>query len=75
MTSRGRTGSPVRLALLVSQQTTLDLFVAVEKRLLVRQGVFPTDAMRGPTGEPVDPQMAEEMNRLIDLLRQAVDDV
>jgi 4-hydroxy-tetrahydrodipicolinate synthase len=63
------------LALLVSQQTTLDLFVAVEKRLLVRQGVLPTDAMRGPTGQPVDPQMAEEMNRLIDLLRQAVDDV
>ncbi len=63
------------LALLVSQQTTLDLFVAVEKQLLVRQGVFPSDAMRGPTGAPVDPQMAEEMNRLIDLLRQAVDDV
>ena len=63
------------LALLVSQQTTLDLFVAVEKQLLVRQGVFPSAAMRGPTAAPVDPQMAEEMNRLIDLLRQAVDDV
>jgi 4-hydroxy-tetrahydrodipicolinate synthase len=62
------------LALMVSQQTTLDLFVAVEKQLLVRQGVFPSDAMRGPTGEPVDAQMAEEINRLVDLLRQAVDD-
>jgi dihydrodipicolinate synthase/N-acetylneuraminate lyase len=63
------------LALLVSQQTSLDLFVAVEKRLLVQQGVFPSDAMRGPTGEPVDAQMAEELNRLIELLRRAVDDV
>ncbi|MER7007624.1 dihydrodipicolinate synthase family protein [Dactylosporangium sp. NPDC000555] len=63
------------LALLVSQQTSLDLFVAVEKRLLVRQGVLPADTMRGPTGAPVDAHMAEEMYRLIDLLRQAVDDV
>ncbi len=63
------------LALLVSQQTSLDLFVAVEKQLLVRQGVFPTDAMRGPTGVAVDSQMAEEINRLIDLLRKAVEDV
>jgi 4-hydroxy-tetrahydrodipicolinate synthase len=63
------------LALMVSQQTTLDLFVAVEKELLVRQGVFPTNTMRGPTGAPVDAQMAEEINRLMDLLRQAVDDV
>ncbi len=41
----------------------------------MRQGVLPNAAMRGPTGEPVDPQMAEEIDRLIDLLRQAVDDV
>ena len=68
-----RIGGP--LALLVSQQTTLDLFVATEKRLLVRQGVFPTSTMRGPTSDPVDAQMAEELDRLFDLLRQAVDDV
>jgi dihydrodipicolinate synthase/N-acetylneuraminate lyase len=63
------------LALIVSQQTTLDRFVEVEKRLLVRQGVFPSAAMRGPTGPRMDRQMEEEIDRLCQLLRDAVDDV
>ncbi|MFI5910094.1 dihydrodipicolinate synthase family protein [Dactylosporangium sp. NPDC051541] len=62
------------LAMLVSQQTSLDLFVNVEKHSLVRQGVLPSAVMRGPTGEPADAQMTEEINRLMDLLRAAVDD-
>lgn len=63
------------LALMVSLQTTLDSFVAIEKHLLVRQGVFPTSAMRGPVGDGLDDHTREEIERLMDLLRQAVDNV
>ena len=60
------------LAQLVSLQTSLDNFVAVEKRNLVRQGILPTAAMREPTDHLMDEQMIEEVDRLVDLLRAAV---
>jgi dihydrodipicolinate synthase/N-acetylneuraminate lyase len=63
------------LALLVSLQTSLDSFVAVEKHLLVRQGVLPSDRMRGPVAEVLDTPGREEVDRLADLLRAAVDDL
>jgi dihydrodipicolinate synthase/N-acetylneuraminate lyase len=62
------------LALLISMQTSLDSFVAVEKHLLVRQGVFPSTAARGPTGDVLDAHGREEVDRLMDLLRATVDD-
>jgi len=61
------------LALLMSLQTSLDSFVAVEKHLLVRQGVFPSSTMRGPVGDVLDQPGREEANRLMDLLRATVD--
>jgi 4-hydroxy-tetrahydrodipicolinate synthase len=61
------------LALMVSLQTSLDSFVAIEKYLLVRQGVFPSDTMRGPVGHGVDDQTLREVDRLLELLRDAVD--
>jgi 4-hydroxy-tetrahydrodipicolinate synthase len=61
------------LALMVSLQTSLDSFVAIEKHLLVRQGVFPSSAMRGPVGDGLDGQTHAEIERLMDLLRKAVD--
>ncbi len=61
------------LALLISLQTSLDSFVAVEKHLLARQGVFPSSAMRGPVGDVLDAQGRDEADRLMDLLRSAVD--
>ena len=61
------------LAQLVSLQTSLDSFVAVEKHLLVRQGVLPSDRMRGPVAEVLDAQRRDEVDRLADLLREAVD--
>ncbi len=61
------------LAQIVSLQTSLDSFVAIEKHLLVRQGIFPSAAMRGPVGGGVDERMYAEVDRLVTLLRKAVD--
>lgn len=61
------------LALLLSLQTSLDTFVAVEKHLLVRQGILPSSRMRGPVADVLDPAGREEADRLMDLLRTAVD--
>jgi 4-hydroxy-tetrahydrodipicolinate synthase len=62
------------LAQLVSLQTSLDSFVAVEKHLLVRQGVLPSGRMRGPVPEVLDAQGRDEVDRLAGLLRAAVDE-
>lgn len=61
------------LSQIVSLQTSLDSFIAIEKRNLVRQGVLPDATMRQPVGASVDTLMMEEVDRLVDLLRQAVD--
>jgi len=42
------------LAKLISYQTTLDAYVAVEKYLLVKQGVFTNTNQRGPVGFKLD---------------------
>ena len=60
------------LASLVSLQTSLDAFIAVEKHLLVRQGVFTSARVRGPVGYRLDPQTAREVDRVFELLRAAV---
>jgi 4-hydroxy-tetrahydrodipicolinate synthase len=59
------------LASLVSLQTSLDGFLAVEKHLLVRQGVFPRETVRGPRGFRLDPETRREVDRLFDLLLAA----
>jgi dihydrodipicolinate synthase/N-acetylneuraminate lyase len=63
------------LALLVSMQSSLDSFVAVEKYLLAKQGVFPSRTMRGPVGRVLDQATCEEIDRLFDLLREQTDAV
>ncbi len=60
------------LASLVSLQTSLDAFIAVEKHLLVRQGVFTSARVRGPVGYRLDPETAREVDRVFELLRAAV---
>jgi 4-hydroxy-tetrahydrodipicolinate synthase len=62
------------LAQIVSLQTNLDSFIAIEKYLLARQGIFPSTALRRPVGEVLDAQGRAEIDRLVDLLRTAVDD-
>ena len=56
------------LSSLISLQTSLDSFIAVEKHLLVRQGVFASARVRGPVGYRLDPETAAEVDRLFDLL-------
>jgi 4-hydroxy-tetrahydrodipicolinate synthase len=59
------------LAALVSLQVNLDAFIAVEKHLLHRQGVFPSTRVRGPVGSRLDPETAAEVDRLFDLVLAA----
>jgi len=66
-----RIGGP--LAMMISLQTSLDSFVAVEKYLLEKQGVFADRAMRGPIGDVADAFTYAEVDRLLARLRQAVD--
>lgn len=60
------------LAQIVSLQSSLDSYVAIEKRNLFRQGIFPSTFMRAPTGAMIDGPMTDEVDRLVDLLREAV---
>lgn len=60
------------LTALVSLQSSLDGFVAVEKRILVRLGVIPRETVRGPVDFMLDPETAEEVDRLLALLQGAV---
>ena len=60
------------LSALISLQTSLDAFIAVEKHLLVRQSVFTSARVRGPVGYRLDPETTAEVDRLYALLRDAV---
>jgi 4-hydroxy-tetrahydrodipicolinate synthase len=59
------------LAALVSMQTSLDAFLAVEKHLLVRQGVFKNALVRGPVGFRLDDETRREVDRLFDRMIEA----
>jgi 4-hydroxy-tetrahydrodipicolinate synthase len=56
------------LAALISIQTSLDAFLAVEKHLLMRQGVFKNMLVRGPVGFRLDHDQRAEVDRLFDQL-------
>ena len=51
------------LAKLIELQTTLDAYVAVEKYLLVKQGVFKSARQRGPVGFKLDSNLIAEIDR------------
>jgi 4-hydroxy-tetrahydrodipicolinate synthase len=60
------------LAALVSMQNSLDAFLAIEKYLLVKQGVFRNAIVRGPVGYVMDDQTRTEVDRLFELLMAAI---
>lgn len=60
------------LVSLVSLQSSLDAFLAIEKHLLVRQGVLRNTIVRGPVGYKLDDETRAEVDRLFDLLASAV---
>jgi len=62
------------LIALVTLQQSLDSFLAVEKHLLVRQGVFRNTIVRGPVGFRLDEETRREVDRLYERLMQVVGD-
>jgi 4-hydroxy-tetrahydrodipicolinate synthase len=60
------------LAALISMQTSLDGFLAVEKHLLQRQGIFKNTLVRGPVGYQLDPETQCEIERQFDRMLAAV---
>jgi 4-hydroxy-tetrahydrodipicolinate synthase len=60
------------LSELVSLQRSLDAFLAIEKHLLVRQGIFKNTLVRGPVGYLLDDATRSEVDRLFAALGQAV---
>lgn len=63
------------LSSLVGMQSGLDGFLAVEKYLLVKQGVFRNAHIRGPVGFILDEETRAEVDRLFDQLMAAVHEV
>ena len=61
------------LAKLISFQKTLDAYVAVEKYLLVKQGIFTSTRQRGPVGFILSDEMKVEIDIAFDQLKAAVD--
>jgi 4-hydroxy-tetrahydrodipicolinate synthase len=63
------------ISALVAVQNSLDAFLAVEKYLLVKQGVFKNTVVRGPVGYVLDAETRAEVDRLFDLVTAAVEGV
>ena len=59
---------------LVALQTGLDGFLAVEKYLLVKQGIFRNTIVRSPVGFKLDEETKSEVDRLYEILSKAVDE-
>jgi len=53
---------------LVAIQNSLDAFLAVEKYLLVKRGIFSNALVREPVGYELDEETRSEVDRLFDLL-------
>jgi 4-hydroxy-tetrahydrodipicolinate synthase len=60
------------LAALISIQNSLDAFLAVEKHLLLRQGIFRNTIVRGPVGFRLDKETEREVDQLFDRLTDAI---
>jgi len=60
------------VAALLSHVSTLDTYIAVEKRLLVEQGVFSSARQLGPGLRELDPVTREEVVRLMHRLQRIV---
>jgi 4-hydroxy-tetrahydrodipicolinate synthase len=60
------------LAALISLQSSLDAFLAVEKHLLLRQGIFRNTMVRGPVGFRLNAETEREVDRLFETLQEAI---
>jgi 4-hydroxy-tetrahydrodipicolinate synthase len=57
---------------LVALQPTIDAYVAVEKYLLVKQGIFTSSRQRGPVSTVLSEQTKNEIDRIFNELLQVV---
>ena len=60
------------IAKLITFQSTIDSYVAVEKFLLVKQGIFTSTRQRGPVSSILSPETKIEIEATYDALRAAV---
>jgi 4-hydroxy-tetrahydrodipicolinate synthase len=63
---------PLSAIVALEMQAGLDGFLAVEKYLLVKRGLFSADRRRGPVGWSLDAETAREVDRLFERLLEAV---
>jgi 4-hydroxy-tetrahydrodipicolinate synthase len=59
---------------IIAVQTSLDAFVAVEKYLLLKRGIFKNVVVRGPVGYTLDPETCREVDRLFEQLLAVVNE-
>jgi 4-hydroxy-tetrahydrodipicolinate synthase len=59
-------------ALVLLQMGNLDTYLAVEKHLLVKQGIFRNSRVRQPSACKLDPATAAEVDRLYGMLEQVL---
>jgi 4-hydroxy-tetrahydrodipicolinate synthase len=65
---------PICAIVALQLQAGLDGFLAIEKDLLVKRGIFPSRRRREPNGWSLDPETAAEVDRLFAQLQQALRD-
>ena len=58
----------------IQLQAGLDGFLAIEKYVMVKQGLFSTPIRRGPLTWEMDPETEAEVDRLLVRLQDALDD-
>jgi 2-keto-3-deoxy-L-arabinonate dehydratase len=63
------------ISALIAIQNSLDAFLAVEKYLLVKQGIFRNVIIRGPVGYQLDGETRLEVDRLFDQLGRVLSEV
>jgi dihydrodipicolinate synthase/N-acetylneuraminate lyase len=63
---------PLSAVVALQMQAGLDGFLAIEKYLLVKRGLFTSDRRREPVGWSLDGETAREVDRLFDRLAEAI---
>ncbi len=60
------------ISAIIAIQTSLDAFLAVEKYLLHKRGIFKNTLVRGPVGYKLDEETRQEIDRLFEQLMTAL---
>jgi 4-hydroxy-tetrahydrodipicolinate synthase len=67
-----RLSHPIGAMVALQLQAGLDGFLAIEKHLLVKRGIFPSARRRQPYTWELDAETAAEVDRLFDQLRHVL---